>query len=431
MALLVLAGIGGFFRDSIVGAYRAYQLQKEAEGEPVDLTTLPLPAPQPQPATPPAPASTPFVAPTPAPAVPEVGTMPPLETKPAIVGQPIDDPPAPNFTPTLTSPATSTPPKTMLAEGELPMPPPPVGSGLPVPSLTATVVPTPPPASLVEVPASAVPTTSDGAPKRAEPQRTVQNLTPETKPAVEALEKFFAAANWQERAKYVQSPNQMLPLMEQYYASNPDGPLKVTHITVIRIDHAPETGGPPHCVLQVSGGDVRLPLPVMVEWAEDSWKVDWLTFTEFKDSLLERFLESFVETPQRFHVMIRRTHYFDDDIPELEKKICYEITPPVPGNRFYIFAVKGTALAKELDQNLGWEVGSAAVIVELRWRKQDRYQWVELTGLPQYNWRNPKPLVEGGGGPAVSVPPGMVPAATPAAPQESPPMNLKKKPAKP
>jgi hypothetical protein len=180
--------------------------------------------------------------------------------------------------------------------------------------------------------------------------------------------------------------------MERYYADNPDGPLRVSSIELIRHEQAPEIGTP-LCVFQISGPDIPEPLPVMVESSSDGWKVDWLTLMEFKDKLLLRYLQKWQDEPARFHVMVRRTHYFDEDVPALDKKHCFELMPPTPGYSGYAFVPKGSPLAQHLDRNLGWEVANIAAVVELRWRKQDRYQWVEITAVPQFNWRSTLPAI--------------------------------------
>jgi hypothetical protein len=412
MAMLVLAGVAFFFQEQLKAAWVNYQLQKQSAEEPAETVLQPVKPAAPEPQAPP-PGSVPF---TPEAPPAKVTAEPPA--------------PLPNLEnlPSVTAPLmpeVGMPPKALLAETP-PMPPMPAATDIP-PGTTAKVMVPDAAASLVEVPPVIEPGIPlNGNPKTIEPPRAYLNVTPETQPAVDALEKFFAAPNWKERVKYVQSPDQMQPLMEKYYSSNLDEAVNVSRIQMIRLDPTPETGGPPHAVLQVSGGGLQVPLPVMVESSPDGWKVDWLTFTEFKDELLQKFLESYVEVPARFHVMIRRTHYFDDDVPEMDKKICYEIKPPMPGYHGYAFATKGSELGRELDHNLGWEVGTAAVIVELQWRKQDRYQWVELTALPQYNWRNPVPQkglkVETDQGMAE---PNMTP---PPAGAKSPGMELKTKP---
>ena len=254
---------------------------------------------------------------------------------------------------------------------------------------------TPGPGGLVEVPPPNP--TSPGPPVNVPPERLVAPAPPmavevpvEAMPAFEVLKLFMAAANWEERLKFVQAPQSMRPLMQGYYAAMPDGPLLVGRVNLLRHDKAPQTG-PPHCVFQLGGGHLKKPLPIMVEQTPDGWKVDWLTFTEFKDDLLARFLETFQDEPKRFHVLVRRTHYFDDDVPMMEKKICVEVQSPSPPFVGSVFARKGTPVSVLLDRHLGWEVDQAAAVVELVWRKEGNYQWVELTHLPQFNWRNAAP----------------------------------------
>ncbi|MEI6533910.1 MAG: hypothetical protein WCN98_01120 [Verrucomicrobiaceae bacterium] len=251
-----------------------------------------------------------------------------------------------------------------------------------------------------------IPGTRDGTTGKVDPSQIEDKIfisaTPDAQPAANALKQFFSAKTWQDRLALTQAPEKMRPLMERYYGANKDGSIQVARIELIRHDRAPETGSP-HCVFQVTGPALEQPLPVMVESSPEGWKVDWLTFTEFKDKLMLRFLQSWSDEPGRFHVMMRRTHYFDEDVPDLDKKYCFELTPPEPGVSGFVFVPKGSPLAKELDRSLGWEITNVAAVVELQWRKQDRYQWVEMTAVPQYNWRGPTTAKGGAGTPSNEV----------------------------
>lgn len=372
MALLVLLGIGWFFRDQIRVAYMTYTLQHAPEEETTPSIASPSPAesaptfsPDPPPSSPPPSSGTPApekststasAPPPPTAATPTVAKAPPPASDPARLAPPQTMPPT-------APPVTVLPPLPVTAEDRKSMDGPP-----------AAIRKSEQPVAL--------------SPNAASP-RIFENATPESQGAVDALKQFLAAPNWKERQKVVQTADKVRPLMEQYYHQNPDGPIAVRQIQLMRHDKAPNTGGPPHCVFQVSGGDLKQPLPVMVEEEGNNWKVDWLTFTEFKDELLQRFLESYQDEPKRFHVMMRRTHYFDDDIPGLDKLVCFEIQPPMPGFAGHVFARRATPLAQDLDRYVGWEVSKAAAIVEIQWRKEGGQQWVELTGVPQYNWRNP------------------------------------------
>lgn len=366
MAVLALAGTSWFFRDQLRAAWLTYKMK----GDESENTTLGNTPENPQAPSVPDPASGPTSVPS---------QFDP--TAPTPVKAPPQQPPvAPQRPPTAAS--SSTPEPTVL----------PALPAATTPTMAMMPDATTSPGSLVEVPSA---TPSPGPPVNVSPSApsapaVIVGVKPETQPALETLLRFFDAKTWRERLPYVQAPDSMQPIMEKYYATNSDGPLYPSNIQMIRYDQAPETG-PPHCVFQVAGGGLKQPLPIMVEISDKGWKVDWLTFTEFKDDLLFKFFASPQPEPARFHVLMRRAHYFDDDVPGLDKKTCFQVMPPMPGFSGDTFAVKGSDLAKELDKHLGWDVRQAAAVVELQWRKESNYQWVELTNLIQLNWRNVEP----------------------------------------
>ena len=284
------------------------------------------------------------------------------------------------------------------------------------------------PSTLVEVPGPRNQNTGKTGVTQGE-DKVFVNATPDAQPAASVLKQFFSAKTWQDRLAFTQAPEVIRPLMERYYGANSDGSLPISRIELIRHDRAPEMGSP-HCVFQVSGPGMEQPLPVMVESSPDGWKVDWLTFTEFKDKLLSRFLHTWTDEPGRFHVMMRRTHYFDEDVPNLDKKYCFELTPPEPGVSGFVFVPKGNLLARELDKSLGWEITNVAAIVELQWRKQDRYQWVEMTAVPQYNWRGPDAKKSAAAGSPDATKPMTVEKAMPAE-DKTPPLPARPQVSKP
>ena len=352
MAGLVIAGTSWFFRDQLKAAWLTYTMKDEdsASGVPSAKPKTDGSAKQFDPTSPPLPKAVP-------------------------VAQPITPPTQPPI------PPEPTPPQSVIV-----LPAIPVGSPSPTNSATASST-----GSLVEVPG----TSSAGPPVNVVPSpppvpALVTGMTDDSKPALETLQRFFQSKTWRDRLPYVQAPNSMEPIMHDYYRDNADGPLHPSHIEVMSYVKEPETG-PPHCVFQVSGGGLKQPLPIMVEHAEEGWKVDWLTFTEFRDELLLKFLESPQAEPARFHVLMRRAHYFDDDVPALDKKTCFQVMPPMPGFTGDVFALKGTPVARDLDKHVGWDVSQQFAVVELQWRKDDQYKWVELTSLVQLNWRNVEP----------------------------------------
>lgn len=235
------------------------------------------------------------------------------------------------------------------------------------------------------------PPRQEDAPPGTRPGEPVIKTSPEGSAAVDSLRRFFSAGSLAERARYVLGAPGLQSLMERYYAKTTDGPIDVDEIALLRHDPTPETGHGAHFVFQVASRLWEFPIPVMMQEEKDGYKVDWLAFVEFKDNLLLKFLSDYQDMPARFHVGIRRTHYFEDDVPDRDQKDCFEIQPPVSNYVGYVFVPKNTPLAADLAKKISWETRMGYVIVELMWRKLGDYKWVELTGVPQLNWYSGAP----------------------------------------
>ena len=117
-------------------------------------------------------------------------------------------------------------------------------------------------------------------------------------------------------------------------------------------------------------------------------------WTKFKDDLLKRFFSGYIDQPARFHVAIRRTHYFNDNVPDLDNKECFEITNAMGTISGHVFVPKPSPLVTSLASSITWDKASVFPIVELQWRKEPGYQWIEMTAVPQLNWysANAKPV---------------------------------------
>jgi hypothetical protein len=210
----------------------------------------------------------------------------------------------------------------------------------------------------------------------------------EAKPAAEALQKFLAATTLEERLKYTLAVESMKPLMEQYYsdAKNSSGPISVDAIGLVRLDPKPQLGGGAHAVFGIESKTWKFAIPVMLEERGGSFKVDWLSFVEFKDRLLEKYLTTFQEGQVRYHVSMTRTHYFEDKVPNSSNKEAFRISP-APPNPFSatVFVDKDSALAKDLRDKIPWGAQVFAII-ELEWMKLGDQAWVQMSAVPQLNW---------------------------------------------
>ncbi|MDB6117891.1 MAG: hypothetical protein JWO08_1672, partial [Verrucomicrobiaceae bacterium] len=196
------------------------------------------------------------------------------------------------------------------------------------------------------------PKISQNAPPASAPlaagQPSVKNVPPACKPALDGLTSFLNARNWKERMKFIQLPEQMEPKLKLYYGSNPDGPIDVDEIQYLRHEESPQVGKGLHAVFVLFSRNWEYGFPVMVEVTPDGARVDWLTFIEFKDDMLNKFLSNYMEERVQFHVGIHRTHYFDDNIPGLDQKEQFSVTSPMANVRGFVFVPKGTPFARSL-----------------------------------------------------------------------------------
>lgn len=246
--------------------------------------------------------------------------------------------------------------------------------------------------SLVEVPAKTDPQMADKAPDAAivaseAASIRLDEVTEEAKPAAEALKKFLQADSLQERLKYTLAADLMRPIMERYYGNNPDGPILVDALALVRFDPKPQIGGGAHAVFGIESKVWEFPVPVMLEMTGGSFKVDWLSFVEFKDRLLEKFLKGFQEGAARFHVGMTRIHYFEDKVPNASaNKDAFRISS-APPNPFasVVFVDRESDLGRELRDKVPWGAQVWA-IAELEWARLGNQSWVNLTAVPQLNW---------------------------------------------
>lgn len=248
--------------------------------------------------------------------------------------------------------------------------------------------------TLLEVPAKppAMNAESAGAPTAAPASLTQtqpieeEGVPAAAKPAVEALKKFLGARSLEERLRYTLGSEMMKPHMERYYTHAPDGPLMVDRIQFVRMDPNPELGSGKHCIFSLENKTWEFSVPVMLEEKEDGFKVDWVAFVEFKDRMLEKFFQTYMPGKACFHVGIIRHHYFEDGVPNIERKDAFRVSP-APPNAFQasVFLDKDSPLAQELRSRMPWETHVWAV-VELEWKKLGSQQWVELTAVPQMHW---------------------------------------------
>ena len=221
------------------------------------------------------------------------------------------------------------------------------------------------------------------------PQPTVGTPDESLEEPRAALKSFLDARNWQERAKFIQQAERLKPVMEAYYSTHPDGPIKVTSTDYLTTQPAPDGKGRFHLFsVECSPGPA---FPVSIEAKENGWLVDWESFVEFKDLALPEYFKQSSDQPQTFHVMLHRAHYFAKDVPNQDQKLCFIVEPPIAGHVNYAWVNKDN---QALLAKLGRRADFGAIsypIVKLRWVKEGDVSYVMLDDIIADSWRSDVP----------------------------------------
>ena len=207
--------------------------------------------------------------------------------------------------------------------------------------------------------------------------------------ALDVLQRFLGAKSWEERVPLSRNGSIEKRNMEAYYASGKgvDGPISPTYVRLMSLNKRPDSNAK-FAVFTVRTSDMPAGFPVIVDEVDDNYLVAWRLFVEFKDDLLDRFLAGWTDEPESFHVYMNRKHYFSDDIPDLESKVCYQIETPVPGRGGYVFVADDTDLSGELDKQIPWGFRGHPV-VHLKWdRGSDGRPFVRVLNIKRYGWGN-------------------------------------------
>lgn len=173
-------------------------------------------------------------------------------------------------------------------------------------------------------------------------------------------------------------------MMEKYYQGKSPA-LEPTFV-------AHESSGPLpdskhfHHTFLLSTTEQPIRFPVGLEETADGPKIDWETFVELHDDVLGDFLASPSSAAQTFHVILRRAHYFDSDVPSLGSKDCFRISTPITGTEAYAFVEKDSKIA-DTCKFFEWDL-VCFPIATLEWKTpKSGKPYLTIKRIDQKNWR--------------------------------------------
>lgn len=138
-------------------------------------------------------------------------------------------------------------------------------------------------------------------------------------------------------------------------------------------------------IFNVSASEWTDPVAILVTKSGDGPRVDWGLFEEFYTQALLKFLENEEPSTGTFRVLMKRIHYFESDVPELDKKECFQtaaLSTHWAGN---VFVPKSSDLMTKLNKQVAWGTVTSAVVT-LKSHKAPEGMWVEVVSVPSFFW---------------------------------------------
>ncbi len=207
--------------------------------------------------------------------------------------------------------------------------------------------------------------------------------SPEEK-ARQILERLMMARSANELAALVHHPVEAMRQATHYF---PDGDLHPVPILGITLEAIEPMAKAPHKVRIFRVVTDRVPsgFPVAVEDTAEGPRIDFTAFVQCRDQLLDQFAKQPDAGPGRFLVVLRRGHYFGEDLPqgELDRMICLEVASPNPSSTKYpVFIPRDTELGRLALQNFDWDK-TYTPIVELAHANRH----LALNAIVEETWR--------------------------------------------
>jgi hypothetical protein len=232
-----------------------------------------------------------------------------------------------------------------------------------------------PEAAVPEAEASevAVPEAAAGGPQVTDEERAVRGL--------------ISATTVEEVLPWIYDAESLETIIRDYHKENPIEPLAEAVVELEYSGVMPATGDKAHIFTILHPRHPR-GFPVSAERTPQGFRIDWQSYIQWRDGWLARFLEKKPAEPETLFVVLRRTHYFNDDVPTLEEKLSFKITSAVPGDEGAVaFVDRHSAVGRSLAELYEWRTLYFPV-VELQWvPTKNGGQYLKINRVVRPTWR--------------------------------------------
>ena len=298
----------------------------------------------------------------------------------------------------------------------------------PAPTEPAVAVPVPAPVPVVAKPAPVPPVQPEPAPAPPEPPAMEPKpAVPEIRPAVDppptaapivneepkplpappppsatdpeqvaqqqaeaAIKNFLNLSTVPEILDHVLNRERIESEVHKYYSANPPQPTPFTDLILDSTARVADANVKAF-LYRVRSKDRPDGFPICLEETPAGYKVEWNAFTQCRDRAAAQFWKGSGQESASLYVVLKRSHYFGEDMTNLEEFDCFRINSPNPDEEpVYAFARKDSTFSRKFRNQIAWDANYFAVAVFTHAKNSQGAVHHEIIDIERFNWRGAK-----------------------------------------
>lgn len=267
---------------------------------------------------------------------------------------------------------------------------PPPAAPLPTPAIVPpTVVPAPTPAAVEVRPAeTAPPEVLNPPPSPPLPPNPPPPEQAGQRKAEDAIRAFLGFTKVEDIIDSSLNRERIAPAMGKYYAANPPTPTSFTDLVLDSTASEKESSAQAF-LFRVRTQDRPAGFPVCVEQTSEGYKIEWEAFVQCRDRTAATFWKTSATEPRSLYVILKRSHYFGEDMENLDDYDCFRIKSPNPDEEpVYAFARKDSTFCRKYRNQLTWDANYFAVATFTHVKSGKGTTHQEIVDIERFNWRS-------------------------------------------
>ena len=191
---------------------------------------------------------------------------------------------------------------------------------------------------------------------------------------------YVTAATWRERLPYVRMPERVTPLMEAYYATNPDG---IINQSSMEMTWAGFVRG--HFLIVITVVDTNYKEHYFtLERMGDEYKIDWEVLVEYNPMSWKEFKEKRPTEPVTFRVSLTADQYYNFQFADATKYQSFRLASRDEFVGLYGYAPRAAEWFRHIDLAPGF---TRLVMIEMRFPDSAQgSNQVEITNFVRPSW---------------------------------------------